>query len=190
VRVSANGESQTQPFTIALDPRVTATMADLQSEFDFAIKVRDRVSEADGAVAAVRRVRTEIDDRIDQAKHAERDSTRKPLTTALENLKLKLTAVEESVYQVKNQSGQDPLNFPIKLNNKIAHLSQVIEGADAKPTDQTYAAYKELSDELQAQLDRLNGAMTRDIPAINAELQRKKIAPVSMDGGKKSPQSR
>jgi hypothetical protein len=112
------------------------------------------------------------------------------LTTALENLKLKLTAVEESVYQVKNQSGQDPLNFPIKLNNKIAHLSQVIEGADAKPTDQTYAAYKELSDELQAQLDRLNGAMTRDIPAINAELQRKKIAPVSMDGGKKSPQSR
>ncbi len=181
VRVSANGESQTQPFTIALDPRVTATMADLQSEFDFAIKVRDRVAEADGAVVAVRRVRTEIDDRIDKAKHAERDSARKPLTTALENLKLKLTAVEESVYQVKNQSGQDPLNFPIKLNNKIAHLSQVIEGADAKPTDQTYAAYKELSDELQAQLDRLNGAMTKDIPAINAELQRKKIAPVPLE---------
>ena len=162
-------------------------MADLQAEFDFARQVRDRVSEANGAVAAVRRVRTDIDDRIDKAKHAERDSTRKPLTTALENLKLKLTAVEESVYQVKNQSGQDPLNFPIKLNNKIAHLSDVIEGADAKPTDQTYAAYKELSAELQAQLDRLNGAMTKDLPAINAELQRKKIAPVPMDAGKQTP---
>jgi hypothetical protein len=188
VRVTANGESQTQPFTIAMDPRVKASPADLQAEFDFAVKVRDRVSEANTAVIAVRRVRTDIDDRIEKAKHAERDTTRKPLTTALENLRLKLTAVEESVYQVKNQSGQDPLNFPIKLNNKIAHLSDVIEGADAKPTDQTYAAYKELSDELQAQIDRLNTAMTKEIPAINAELQRKKIAPVSMEPAKKSPQ--
>ncbi len=187
VRVTANGATQTQPFSIAMDPRVTATPADLQAEFDFAIKVRDRVSEADSAVVAVRRVRTEIDDRIEKAKHAERDSTRKPLTTALQNLRMRLTEVEESVYQVKNQSGQDPLNFPIKLNNKIAHLSDVIESADAKPTDQTYAAFKELSDDLQAQIDRLNTAMTKDVPAINAELQRKKIAPVSMDSDRKTP---
>jgi photosystem II stability/assembly factor-like uncharacterized protein len=188
VRVTANGESQTQPFMIAMDPRVKASMADLQAEFDFAVKVRDRVAEANSAVVAVRRVRTEIDDRIEKAKHAERDSTRKPLTTALENLRQKLTVVEESVYQVKNQSGQDPLNFPIKLNNKIAHLSDVIESADAKPTDQTYAAYKELSDELQKQIDSLDSAMTKDVPAINTELQRKKIAPVSMEPAKKSPQ--
>jgi NifB/MoaA-like Fe-S oxidoreductase len=171
-----------------MDPRVKASPADLQAEFDFAIKVRNRVAEANGAVVAVRKVRTDIDDRIEKAKHAERDSTRKPLTTALENLRQKLTEVEESVYQVKNQSGQDPLNFPIKLNNKIAHLSDVIESADAKPTDQTYAAFKELSDELQAQMDRLNSTMTNDVPAINAELQRKKIAPVSIEPVKKSPQ--
>jgi photosystem II stability/assembly factor-like uncharacterized protein len=179
-RVTANGQTETQPFTLALDPRVKATVADLQAAFDFAARVRDRVSQSNEAVIAVRQVRTEIDDRITKAKYAERDIARKPLTTALENLKRKLTEVEESVYQVKNQSGQDPLNFPIRLNNKIAHLSDVIESTDAKPTDQTYAAFKELSDELQAQLDRLEQARSKDIPAINVELQRKKIAPVAI----------
>jgi photosystem II stability/assembly factor-like uncharacterized protein len=187
VRVTAAGRTETQPFSLVLDPRVTATTADLKAQFDLAMKVRDRVSEADEAVVAVRTVRTEIDDRIEKAKAAERDTTRKPLTTALETLRMKLTAVEESVYQVKNRSGQDPLNFPIKLNNKIAHLSGVVESADAKPTDQSYAAFAALSGELQAQLDALNHSMTTEIPAINSELRRKKIAPVSMEPAKKSP---
>jgi photosystem II stability/assembly factor-like uncharacterized protein len=186
VRVTADGQSGAQPFKIALDPRVNASMADLQAEFELALKVRDRVSEADEAVAGVRKVREDIDNRIEKAKFAERDTARKPLTTALENLKRKLTEVEESVYQVKNRSGQDPLNFPIKLNNKIAHLSGVIESADARPTDQTYAAFKELSDELQAQLDRLNQATTSDVEAINTQLQRKKIAPLPVAAKKRS----
>src|SRR5207302_10204050 len=126
------------------DPRVTATQAELQEQFDLAMKVRDRVTDADEAVISVRKVRDQINDRLEKTRYMERDSARKPLTTALENLNGKLAAVEEAVYQVKNKSGQDPLNFPIKLNNKIAHLSGVIEGADTRPTDQTYAAFKEL----------------------------------------------
>ena len=111
------------------------------------------------------------------------------MTTALENLKGKLTGVEEAVYQVKNRSGQDPLNFPIKLNNKIAHLSGVIESADAKPTDQIYAAFKELSGELQVELDKLDETLRKDLPAANKLLAGKKIAPVPVDDGapKKKP---
>jgi hypothetical protein len=180
VRVSAGGASQTQPFTIGLDPRVKTTHAELQEQFDLAMQVRDRVTDANEGVIAVRKVRDQINDRLEKSRAAERDTVKKPLTDALEALKGKLTAVEEAVYQVRNRSGQDPLNFPIKLNNKIAHLAGVIESADAKPTDQTYAAFKELSGELQAQLDRLNQTMTSEIPAVNKLLERKKIAPVSM----------
>src|SRR5438445_12503028 len=103
------------------------------------------------------------------------------MTTALETLNVRITGVEESVYQVKNRSGQDPLNFPIKLNNKIGHLSGVIESADAKPTDQTYAAFKELSGELQMELDKLDEALKKDLPAANKLLAGKKIAPVTID---------
>src|SRR5262249_50253731 len=126
--------------------------------------------------------------RLEKAKYAERDTSKKPMTTALENLKGKLTAVEEAVYQVKNRSGQDPLNFPIKLNNKIAHLQGVVEGADAKPTDQTYAAFKELSGELQAELEKLNDAMNKDVTAVNKIIAAKKIAPIAPeDAAKKKP---
>ena len=65
-----------------------------------------------------------------------------------------LTAVEEEVYQVRNRSGQDPLNYPIKLNNKIAALIGVIESADNKPTDQSVEVFNELSAQLDAQLQR------------------------------------
>ena len=188
VRVTAGGQTATQPFYIAMDPLVKVTQAELQEQFELATKVRDRVSEADEAVIGVRKVREQVNERLEKAKYAERDSARKPMTNAIENLKGKLTDVEESVYQVRNRSGQDPLNFPIKLNNKIAHLSGVIEGADAKPTDQTYAAFKELSSELQAELDKLNDAMNKDLPAANKLLAGKKIAPiVSDEAPKKKP---
>ena len=89
----------------------------------------------------------------------------------------KLTEVEEAVYQVRNRSGQDPLNFPIKLNNKIGHLLEVIEGGqDAKPTDQTYAAFKELSAELDVQLAKLKSALTTDLPAFNSKLTAANLA--------------
>jgi hypothetical protein len=190
VRVTAGGQTATQPFRIGMDPRVKVTRAELQEQFDLALKVRDRVSAADQAVIAVRKLRDQVNERLEKAKYAERDRARKPMTTALENLKEKLTGVEEAVYQVKNRSGQDPLNFPIKLNNKIAHLSSVIEGADARPTDQTYAAFKELSGELQTQLDHLDEAVNKDVPATNKLLSGKKIPAINVDeaaGVKKKP---
>jgi photosystem II stability/assembly factor-like uncharacterized protein len=189
VRVSAGAQTATQPFRIVMDPRVKVTQAELQEQFDLAVKVRDRVTDANEAVIAVRQIRDQINDRLEKAKYAERDSARKPMTTALESLKGKLTVVEEAVYQVKNRSGQDPLNFPIKLNNKIAHLQGVIEGADAKPTDQTYASFRELSGELQAELDKLNDAITKEVPPVNKLLAGKKIAPIAADDPAKKKSS-
>jgi len=90
--------------------------------------------------------------------------------------------VEEAVYQVRNRSGQDPLNFPIKLNNKIGHLLEVIEGGqDAKPTDQTYAAFKELSAELDVQLAKLKTAIATDLPAFNKQIAAANLQPVMLE---------
>ena len=63
-----------------------------------------------------------------------------------------LTAVEETLYQTKNQSNQDPLNYPIRLNNKLAALGGVVGSAEAAPTAQSYAVYDELVTQIDAQL--------------------------------------
>jgi photosystem II stability/assembly factor-like uncharacterized protein len=138
VRVTADGQSSTQPLKVEKDPRLTdITQADLQEQFDLAMKVRDEVSEADDMVVLIRKVKPKADP----------------------SMKDTLSTIEEELYQVRNRSNQDPLNFPIKLNNQIAALERVIETGDAKPTDQSYVVYKELTARLAALKARLDSAM-------------------------------
>jgi photosystem II stability/assembly factor-like uncharacterized protein len=175
VRVTANGVTQTQTFHITEDPRVTVSQADLQASFDLSQQVLDKVGHANQAVIDVRKLRDQLNDRLKKTDAAQ-------IHSAGDALRAKLTEVEEAVYQVRNRSGQDPLNFPIKLNNKIGHLLEVIEGGqDAKPTDQTYAAFKELSSELDTQLAKLKSTLTTDLAAFNAQLAAANLQPVTLE---------
>ena len=91
----------------------------------------------------------------------------------------KLSTIEEALYQVSNQSNQDPLNFPIKLNNRLASLRRSVENGDAKPTDGAYKVFKELSAELETHLGRLNGTLEKDLPKVNALLEANGIDTIS-----------
>ena len=112
------------------DPRLSdVSEADLQAQFDLASQVRDRTSAANEAVVRIRGLKKQIGEKAGALKDVE---TRR----LAETLSKGLSAIEEAIYQVKNQSPKDPLNFPIRLNNRIAALQRVIEEADARPTQQ------------------------------------------------------
>jgi hypothetical protein len=91
----------------------------------------------------------------------------KPVADGGKALNAKLTAVEEELYQTKNQSSQDPLNYPIRLNNKLAALGGIVASADTAPTEQSFALYEELVTKIDAQLRQLNQIMTGDLKAFN-----------------------
>ena len=95
-----------------------------------------------------------------------------------ETLAKKLSEVEEAVYQVRNQSNQDPLNFPIKLNNQIAALRRSIETGDGRPTAQSYVVFKELSAQLDALLAKLNELVSKDLEQLNKSLIDRKLEPI------------
>jgi hypothetical protein len=100
-----------------------------------------------------------------------------------------MTAVEEELYQTKNQSSQDPLNYPIRLNNKLAALGGVIASADTAPTEQSYAVYADLTGRIDAQLRKLEGIMKTDLPAFNALVREQNIPavivkPAASQGGR------
>ena len=80
------------------------------------------------------------------------------------------SVIEEDVYQVRNRSGQDPLNFPIKLNNKIAALGASIERGDGKPTVSSYEVYKLLNQKLAEQQAKLDTLLKTTLPSVNKEL--------------------
>jgi hypothetical protein len=87
--------------------------------------------------------------------------------------------VEEEIYQVRNRSNQDPLNFPIKINNRLAALRRSIENGDNPPTDAAYVVFKELSAELQTQLDELSKIQKGDLANFNKAAVSQKLAPVA-----------
>lgn len=89
------------------------------------------------------------------------------LAAASRALTKKLTQVEEALYQTKNASSQDPLNYPIRLNNKLSLLQGPVEAAEAAPTDQAYAVYADLSGRIDAQLGTLKKLLTEDLAAFN-----------------------
>ncbi len=175
VRLTAGAWSATQPFTVRLDPRVHTAPADLQQQFDLLVRIRDRLSAANDAVTRIRDVRTQIDAVL---QHARGQPGTADLIVHADSLKARLGRVEEEIYQVKNQSGEDPLNYPIKLNNRISGLASVVGSADAPPTDQSVQVFSELAALLQAQVDRLKTVLDTDLSAFNALVKAKDLPAV------------
>jgi photosystem II stability/assembly factor-like uncharacterized protein len=177
VRITANGQTESRDFAIGIDPRLLndgITEAYLQEQFKLSSRVRDKVSEANTAVIKIRAIRDQV------TKAMEKVSARRKseIQTLADRLMKPLTLVEDEVYQVRNRSSQDPLNYPIKLNNKIAALMGVIESSDNRPTDQTYEVFDELSKALDAQLQKMDATLKTELPRLNAALKREKIADV------------
>jgi photosystem II stability/assembly factor-like uncharacterized protein len=178
VRVTADGQTDTQPFAIRREPHLLkdVTDQDLREEFDLAIKVRDKASQANEAVLLVRGIKAQIEERKSKL-----DAKAAAVAKALDEFAAALSAIESEIYQVKLQSSQDPLNFPIKLNNKIAALQGVIERADVRPTEQAYSVFRTLSNGLDEQLGKLDTGVKTKMPPVNQLLQRLKLDPIKAE---------
>ena len=147
VRLTADGKTVTQDLEIKMDPRITdVTQTDLKAQFDLAMQIREETSKANEAVIKIRELKEQL-------------SKAKP-DAANRKLMADLTQLEENLYQFRNQSSQDPLNFPIKLNNKLAALQSIVETGDNRPTDASYQVFRELKGELQVQLAQLDLLLT------------------------------
>ncbi|WP_288017268.1 glycosyl hydrolase [Blastomonas sp.] len=164
-RLTVDGEVFTQPFEIRSDPRlVGVTQADLQARFDFSSRVSQRVSEANAAVLLIRGIKEQT------AAAATDPAADAALRGQLSDFDTQLGAIEAQLYQVRNRSRQDPLNYPIMLNDKLAGLIGVAESAEARPTDQSLEVFATLSGQLDAQLAALDRLIGGTLPTLNAAL--------------------
>ena len=172
VRVTAGGVTKTQDFEIKRNVAVpNVTDADLQAQFTLAKQISDRVSDANRAVIRIRDIKTQVNERIGKATDA-------GIKTAGQGLIDKLTEVEGEIYQHRLRSGQDPLNYPIRLNNKLAALQGTVESGDYGPTAQALAVFKELSGRLDKQLARLDAVVKSDLAEFNRQLTGAGLEPV------------
>ena len=165
VRLTVDGTTLTQPLVVRRNPMREATDADLIAQQTLALQLRDKVSEANGAVIQIRDVKRQITERLGK-------SNDEKLKTTGDRFSNNLADVEDDIYQVKNQSGQDPLNFPIKVNNRLASLLGVVSRSEGRPNAQLYTIFNDLKAELKVETDRYQKVIATDLPAFNAELKR------------------
>ena len=171
VRFSVDGKAvTTEGFSIKADPRLATTQADFQKQYDFLFKANEKLSATHSAILEVRDLRKQLEDLAARLKPENKD-----LKDKAAEIGKKLTAVEEELMQTKIKSSQDALNFPIKLNNKLAALSSSADGADYPPTMQSYDVYNDLTAKIDAQLVALAKIKAEDIAAFNKSYNDKNL---------------
>lgn len=171
-RLTVDGKTETQAFNVTKHPWRPVSDADLQEQFELASQVRDKVNEANDAIIQIRKIKEQLADRVKKTQNAD-------VKAIADQFTKELTGVEEDVYQVRNQSNQDPLNFPIKTNNRLASLLRVVEAGDGRPTANVGPIFNDLKAELKGETDRLHQVISMYLPRINQLAQRIGMEPIS-----------
>ena len=166
VKMTANRyEPVSAEFVVDRDPRSPATNADLIEQTRFALQVRDRITEANQGVITIRNLKRDMDER------APKMTGNPAFATLIKSVAAKLSVVEDSMYQTKNQSGQDPLNFPIRLNDQLGGLMGFVASGERRPPKQAYDVYAVLGGKLDVESANLKRVITIDLPKVNAMLK-------------------
>ena len=184
VKLTVDGKTLSQSFEVKPDPRLTVTPADYARQVELSLRIRDKLTETNNAIVQIRDVRKQVEDLL---KRVTGQPSFKVIDDSGTALNKKLTTIEEALYQTKNQSSQDPLNFPIRLNNKLAALGGVVGGPESAPTAQSYAVYDELAGQIDAELRKLTQIMKTDVPAFNQLVKDQNIPAVVVKTASENP---
>jgi photosystem II stability/assembly factor-like uncharacterized protein len=153
-------------FEVLPDPRSTATPEDYRAQFEFLIGTRDLLSEAHSEITRIRALRAQLES-LEGRLDAEDSDAAAELEAKISEVVETITAVEEALYQTQNQSRQDPLNYPIRLNNKLTSLFQSVAMGHGRPTDQAIAVRDELTASVRRELESLQYVWTTSVPELN-----------------------
>ncbi|MEZ5041264.1 MAG: glycosyl hydrolase [Saprospiraceae bacterium] len=172
-RLSMGDKSIEQEFEIIKDPRLPNTPEDFQKQFDFLVKVRDKVSESHQAMINVDALRKDIKYLNEKVGKEEAFSDIIEMTKALDK---DMSVIENNIHQTKNKSRQDPINFGIKLNNRLAFLLADQQRGDFRPTDQAEEVRKELTEAMDKELQALDQLIEERTNKINQLLKEKGLS--------------
>jgi len=171
VKLTVDGQSYTTPLVVKLDPRLHATDADLQAQWDLAVKINAALTNAWDAVSDMLSLQKQIAGVTGSGPSA--------VASAGAELDQKLHDVIYQISNLNNKSGEDPLNYPIMLDNKLAALAGRVEGCTCAPTSGVMDVYTDLTTRLNAQLAAWHALQSKDVAAFNALLQQNSLKPIA-----------
>jgi len=177
LKLTVDGEPETVPIEINLDPRVQVGSTDLEQQLEFALEIRDLLSRASATILDTRDLRTQLE--ALQLRLGGDPKTRKVLVAAAE-LQKKSASVENALIQNNLKTLKDLIKFPIELSGQLAELESIVENADSSPTQQNVAAFKILGEKVNQQLAYWKQLVDKDLVELNQEMAKSGVSGVSI----------
>ncbi len=172
---TATGDTLTQSFDVKMDPRLEdVTGADLQAQYDLATSIRDTLNAVYDAIRTIRSVREQVNSVAKHASEAGHDG----LTARADSISEKLTSIEENLMQTKNESHQDPLNYPPQLDNQYAYLYGNVAGPKGPPTESARTRFENLNEQWREHRRQLQSILDTDVKQFNEQARALQSDPV------------
>ena len=174
IKMTYNNLVFQEEFEIVKDPRVKISQADYQNQLEFLIDVRDEVSKANQQIIDIRSIKNNMNFILDKTK--DNNELKEMINKYLDDI----SVVENNIHMTKNQSRQDPLNFGIRINNRIAFLLADSQRGDYPPTDQSKEFFSQVREELNIEINNLNALIEKHSQKIEDYLMKNKIELISL----------
>ena len=172
VLLTVNDQSLEQEFEILKDPRINTTAEEFQAQFDFLVKVRDKVSEANQGVIDIRKIKEDLGSLKNKMGS---EAQYKELLDLVKKFETELTQHENNLHQTKNKSVQDPLNYGIKINNRLDHLLREQADGDFPPTQKGEEVRQQISKIIDEELTKLQQTIQQNTERINSLAKEKGV---------------
>ena len=179
VELSKNDKvTLSEAFNILKAPNTEASLSEMKAQFDFINDINAKVTEIHKALKNVKKVR----DQVNTLKKSISDKEKhKAIIDFADDLVKRMTVIEETLYQTKSKSNQDPLNFPIRLNNKLAHLNSLTRIGNFGPTQQAIDFKNEITKTIDIELKKLYSIFDNDVKELNQKVKESSIDFIKLD---------
>lgn len=178
VTLKVGDQSITQQFSILQTPNSETTLSDMKAQFEFINDINDKVTEIHEALINIKKVKSQIKTLKNTIKDKEAN---KELIEYADKMVEDMTQIEETLYQTKSKSAQDPLNFPIRLNNKLAHLNSLTRIGSYGPTQQAMDFKNDIIRDIDAELSKLSAIFNSRVKELNQKVKDSQIDFIQVD---------
>jgi len=161
VVLTYNNETIKREFEIVKDPRVKITQVDYEKQLGFLLRVRDEVSKANQIIIDIRKIKNDLDFLLKKVKGKDQ------IIQLIIKYKKELEVIENNIHMTKNQSRQDPLNYGIRINNRIAFLLADSQRGDYPPTNQSLEFFESIKEELNIEISNFKKVLNTYTMQIN-----------------------
>jgi hypothetical protein len=172
--VSVDKDSVEVPFTLLADPNYVCSQADYDAQLDFLLQIQGKFNETMKGIKDIRSARTQMKDFVSK----QGNDCPKEIKQMSDSLSKELTAVEEKLHQTKAKSGQDVLNYPIRLDDKLGGVYDMVSSGNMAPSKQARDVYAELAVQVDAEMSKLKGILDGGIKAFNKLVREKELPTV------------